>query len=186
MLRLNRGAPLITNCVTAPPPPPPPRPPCPHCYQSPLYPWALHLKTPTRHVVPFTGVRVGPSAWPPATRQRHLRLARATWALPCGLSATLHLEVVPHVSACSSRLATSAPTSKNPLFAIFNRKCFKNSFKNQIKIRKRFKLQKFISLNVELLFDPNFVHWITNSFLFNIMSLKIYFERKNSDELEFT
>ena len=66
---------------------------------------------PTCHGAPLTGVRVGPSAWPPATRQRHLRLAWATRALPRGLSAVSHLEVVPramsapaapghHVSTC--------------------------------------------------------------------------------------
>ena len=55
----------------------------------------------TRHVAPLTGIRVGPSAWPPATRQGHLCLVRATRALPRGLSDTSHLEAVPR--------ATSAP-----------------------------------------------------------------------------
>ena len=112
MLRLNRGAPLITNCVTAPPP---------HCYQSPLYPWALHLGTLTRHVVPLTGVCVGPFVWPPATRQCHLHLARAIRALPRGLSAALHLEVVPR--ATSAPAAPASPRQhlqvKTPFFAIF-------------------------------------------------------------------
>ena len=73
----------------------------------PLFPWALHL--PACHMAPHTGAHVDPSAWHPATQKRHLRLARATCALPRGLSATSHLEVVPratsafarHVSFCS-------------------------------------------------------------------------------------
>ena len=129
MLRLNRGAPLITNCVTAP-----------HFYQGPLYPWALHLRTLTCHVAPLTGVRVGPFAWPPATRQRHLRPARATRARPRGLSAASRLEVVPR--AMSAPAAPASPRQhlqvKTSLFAIFLIKILN---KNQ---KKRYKLQKFI------------------------------------------
>ena len=30
------------------------------------------------------------------------------------------------------------------------------------------KLQKFITLNIQLLFHPNFLHWMKNFFLFNM------------------
>ena len=126
MLRLNRGAPLITNCVTAP-----------HCYQGPLYPWALYLRTLKRHVAPLTSVRVGPSAWPPATCQRQLPLARATRALPRGLSASSNLEVVP--CATSAPAAPASPRQhlqvKTFLFAIFLIKIFNKNQKKGINFR---------------------------------------------------
>ena len=65
--RLNRGAQLLSNCVTAPPPP--------HCYQGPLYPWALHLPSLL-------------ATWPPSRK--------SAWARPRGL--------LPRVSpTCASR-----------------------------------------------------------------------------------
>ena len=104
---------------------------------------------------------------------------RATWLLsprqPClGPVAT------------SAPLATSAAGNFSPFFAIFTKKILKNSIKNQIKIGKNsIKIQKFLFLKIQLLFNPNFLHWITNSFLFNIMSFKIYFQEGNKDELKF-
>ena len=85
------------------------------------------------HVTPHTDVRVGPSAWPPATRQRHLRLARATRALPCGLSAASHPEAVPRATSAAARHVTSVQV-KTTFSRFLNRK---NQFKNQIKIKKR-------------------------------------------------
>ena len=85
-----------------------------------------------------------------------------------------------------SPLATSAAGNFSPFFAILTKKFLKKSIKNQIKIGKNsIKLQKFIFLKIQLLFNPNFLHWITNSFLFNIMSFKICFQEGNKDELKF-
>ena len=131
----------------------------------------------------LTGVCVGLSAWPPATRQCHWRLAWATQALPRGLSAASHLRGGParHINACNCRSPRQHLQVRTLFFCDF-----KDQFKNQIKMRKRHKLHKFITLNIQLLFNPNFLHWTTNFFLFNIMSFKIYFQRRNQDELEFT
>ena len=95
VMRLNRGAQLSTNCITTP-----------LSYQGPTIPmgppYANHPHATWR---PSQASAGGPSAWPPATRQRHLRLARATQALPRGLSAASHHRGGPasHVSACSCR-----------------------------------------------------------------------------------
>ena len=108
-------------------------------------------------------------------------------ALPRGLSAASHScsGLARHVLARrSSRSPCQHLQVINPLFRDFSKE--KNQIKNQIKIRKRHKLHKFINLNVELFFNPNFLHWITNSFIFNIMSFKIYFQRRNQNELELT
>ena len=96
----------------------------------------------------------------------------ATWP-QCRVTPT-RWSRAPRQHICSSRLPRQHLQVRNSLN------------KNQIKIRKRHKLQKFITLNIQLLFNPNFLHWITNFFLFNIMSFKIYFQRRNQDELEFT
>ena len=107
-------------------------------------------------------------------------------ALPRGLSAESHPCGGParHVSArWSSRSPCQHLQVRNSLFSRFSKE---NINKNQIKIRKRHKHQKFITLNIQLLFNSNFLHWIINFFLFNIMSFKIYFQRRNQDELEFT
>ena len=92
------------------------RPP-PLYNQGPTIPVGPPLIILTSHVAPLTGVRVGPSAWPPATRQRHLRLARATWALPRGLSVASHLEAFPRATSPASRHVTLHV--KTPFFAIF-------------------------------------------------------------------
>ena len=94
-------------------------------------------------------------------------------ALPRGLSATSHPRGGPtcHVSSSAGR-ARHVITCRQ-VYSLFRnfliKKILQNSFKTKIKIRKRHKIQKFITLNVELLFNPNFLHWITNSFIFNIM-----------------
>ena len=75
---LNRGAQLSINCVTAP-----------LYYQGPTIPVGRPYANPPH----ATWRPSRASAWPPATRQRHLRLAWATRALPHGLSAASHLEV---------------------------------------------------------------------------------------------
>ena len=117
---------------------------------------------------------------------RHLRLARAsygsaTW--PQCLIASTRWVRAPRQLAAWARAPRHHLQVVNSLFC----NCSKENInKNQIKIRKRHKLQKFITLNIQLLVNPNFLHWITNFFLFNIMSFKIYFERRNQDELEFT
>ena len=85
------------------------------------------------------------------------------------------------------RLATSAAGNFSPFFAFLTKKYFKKSIKKLNKNQKNsIKLQKFIFLKIQLLFNPNFLHWITNSFLFNIMSFKIYLERRNQNDLQFT
>ena len=126
--RINRGAPFLSIALSSP-----------HVTRAPLYPWALHL--PSCHVAPHTGVHVYPSAWPPATRQRHLRVARAT--------RVRHVASVPRRTSRRSRvphqlpLATSACRLVNPFFAILNRKI---QFKNQIKFRKGPKTSKIHNL----------------------------------------
>ena len=145
--------------------------------ESPRVPWAFQMLTPLCHVAPHTGV--GMDAWtrvssyhvsapyePPAPRVGH------PW--PCHVALAprrIHAVVPRATSAChiiTYRLVT--------LFWDFNKEItLKNAFKKKIKIRKMHKLQKFITLNVELLLNLSFLHWITNSFLFNIMSFKIYF-----------
>ena len=71
-----------------------------------------------------------------------------------------------------------------PFFCEF---LIRNSIYKSIKNPKKcIKLKKFIFLKIQLLLISNFLHWITNSFLFNIISFTIYFERRNQDELKFT
>ena len=83
-------------------------------------------------------------------------------------------------------LATSAAGNFSPFFAILTKKFLKKINKKSNKNRKNsIKLQKLIFLKIQLLFNPNFLHWITNSFLFNIMSFKICFQEGNKDELKF-
>ena len=86
--RLNRGgAQLSINCVTAPP-------------LLPVgFPYANH-HTPrgAPHGRPRGPVRVAS-----CHGQHHLRLARATRALPRGLSAALHLKVVPRATSAPAR-----------------------------------------------------------------------------------
>ena len=83
-------------------------------------------------------------------------------------------------------LATSAAGNFSPFFAILTKNFLKKLIKNQNKKSENsIKLQKFIFLKIKLLFNPNFLHWITNSFLFNIMSFKICFQEGNKDELKF-
>ena len=80
-----------------------------------------------------------------------------------------------HVSTCGKL---------TPFFCYFNSEI---NLKIHLKIRrnseKGLKLQKFIFLKIQLLLISNFLYWITNSFLFNIMSFKIYLERRNQDDL---
>ena len=112
MLRLNRGVDSPINFITIP-------------------------SITSLHVVPHTSIRVGPSAWPLATRQRHLRLVRATWALPRGLNAASHPEAVPCTTSAATRHITLQV--KTPFSRFLNRK---NQFKNQIKIRKRVEISE--------------------------------------------
>ena len=110
--------------------------------------------------------------------------ARATQDLPRGLSAASHLEAVLRATSpwpvrhVSRRHVT---LQVKPLFAIF---LIRNSiYKSNNNQKKCIKLQKFIFLKIQLLLSSNFLHWITNFFLFNIMSCKIYLERRNQDDL---
>ena len=120
-----------------------------------------------------------PATWP----QRHVVTARWTRA-PRGPAR--------HVSPAWARsprqpaLATSAAGNFSPFFAILTKKFLKKSIKIQIKIGKNsIKIQKFIFLKIQLLFNPNFLHWITNSFLFISCHLKYVFKKENKDELKF-
>ena len=127
--------------------------------------------------------RVGltrPATWP----QRHVVTARWTYE-PRQPSPGPARHVSP--SPGPGRHVSSA-VSLPPFFYLFFliEKILKNSIKNQIKIiENSIKIQKFIFLKIQLLFNPNFLHWITNSFLFNIMSFKICFQEGNKDELKF-
>ena len=174
---INKGA-VYAYCVTAP-----------NNLPGPTNPWALHMRPPYRHVAPTRAptwtvcvaschalaplaLRAGhtrPATWP----QRHVVTARWTRA-----------PRQPVAWARSPRQLRGKPT---PIFLPFLiKKILKNSIKNQIKIRENsIKIQKFIFLKIQLLFNPNFLHWITNSFLFNIMSFKICFQEGNNDELKF-
>ena len=87
----------------------------------------------------------GPSVWPPATRQRHLRPARATRAPATWPQRHIVTGVVDPRATSARRLgpaATSAPlaTSAAGKFSLFRdfhlKKRLKNSIKNQIKIGK--------------------------------------------------
>ena len=126
--------------------------------------------------------------WPrglPATWLRHYSPpARDTRALPRGLSAASHPKLVPRATSpwpvrhVSRRHVT---LQVKPLFAIF---LIRNSiYKSNKNHKKYIKLQKFIFLKIQLLLISNFLHWITNFLLFNIMSFKIYLERRNQDDL---
>ena len=99
---------------------------------------------------------------------------RATWARSLrqprlGPVATLALPgPARHVSS-----AVSLP----PFSRFLTKKILKISIKTSNKNRKNsIKIQKFIFLKIQLLFNPNFLHWVTNSFLFNIMTFKICFQ----------
>ena len=114
----------------------------------------------------------GTATWPQcrvATRvgpARHFTLARAPRQSPPGLGRHITCRYV------------------KPFFCEF---LIRNSIYKSIKNpKKSIKLKKFIFLKIQLLLISNFLHWITNSFLFNIISFKIYFERRNQDELKFT
>ena len=107
-----------------------------------------------------------PATWP----QCHVVTARWTRA-PRGPAR--------HVSPAWVRSPRQPAGNFSPFFAILTKKFLKKSEKNSIK------LQKFIFLKIQLLFNLNFLHWITNSILFNIMSFKICFQEGNKDELKF-
>ena len=132
-------------------------------------------------MAPHTGAHV--ASWPPCHLARLLR----------GPHASCHVALAPRRNGAVDPRATSAPRGPTrhvsrrsprqhqvispPFFAILTKKFLKKSIKNQIKIGKNsIKIQKFIFLKMQLLFNPNFLHWITNSFLFNIMSFKICFQ----------
>ena len=87
-LRLNRGAPLYFQLRYRPP-----------CYQGCTIPVGPPPANPLHAM--WRPSRA--STWPPTTRQRHLRLARATRALPRGLSAASHLEAVPRATSAPAR-----------------------------------------------------------------------------------
>ena len=118
--------------------------PPPPLTRAPLCMWALQLPAPISHVAPLTGVCVGLSAWPPATRQRHLRLVRAIRALPRGLSVASHLAVVPCATSAAARHVT-LQVSKIPFFPDFNKKN-KNQIKNP-EIPKMFRNSYFSKYN---------------------------------------
>ena len=90
--RLNRGAPFVDIAL-----------PSPTVTKAPLYPWALLVRTLLCHVASLLGVRVDLSAWPPTTRQRHLRLTRAdrgfaTWP-QCHVASTRWSRVLRQLAA---------------------------------------------------------------------------------------
>ena len=106
---LNRGAQL---CPWAP-----------SLTRVPLCPWALQLPAPPSATWHPSRASAW-IAWPPATCPRlvhHLRPARATRALPRGLSAASHLRGGParHVSACNSRSPCQHLQVRTPFFCDF-------------------------------------------------------------------
>ena len=129
------------------------------------------------HVAPHTGAHVDlrgcvATCQVPAPPVRHLATRGPPVALPRGLSAASHQRGGParHVSARQHSRSPHHHLQVNThFFQILNKKILN---KNP-EIHKNVK--KFIFLKIQLLFNPNFLHWITNSFLFNIMSFKIYF-----------
>ena len=61
-----------------------------------------------------------------------------------------------------------------PFFVIFFKEINSEIYlKNQNKIQKIYKIQKFIFSFLELLFYSSFLHWMTNFLIFNIMPPKI-------------
>ena len=88
--------------------------------------------------------------------------------------------------------ATSAPRRRSrgllwlchmaPFFALFLKRI--KYVKIKINSEKIYKIQKSISLKIELLLNSNFLHWLTNLFLFNIMLSKIKIQRRKWDGLK--
>ena len=79
-----------------------------------------------------------------------------------------------HVASAWVPCTTLAPWvlwRNEPPFCLFLKEL--KSIKIKIKSEKIYKIQKSISLKIELLFDSNFLHWLKNLFLFNIMPSKI-------------
>ena len=87
--RLNREAP---NAIIALP--------SPQCYQSPLYPWALHLRT-LCHVAPHTGANVD--------RPRGLLPRVSATCAPRGLPRLCHVASVPRRTPGRSRVPRQPP-----------------------------------------------------------------------------
>ena len=88
-LRLNRGAPLFRHSVTVP-----------QCYQGPLYPWALHLRT-LCHVAPHTGTHVD--------RPRGLLPRVSATCAPRGPPGLCHVASVPRGTPGRSRAPCQPP-----------------------------------------------------------------------------
>ena len=133
------------------------------------------------------------AAWPPCHLARPVRLLR-------GPPGRCHVASVPRRNpGWSVRHFTLARVPRQPppglgrhvtcryVKPVFCELLIRNSIYKSIKnLKKCIKLKKFIFLKIQLLLISNFLHWITNSFLFNIISFTIYFERRNQDELKFT
>ena len=84
--------------------------------------------------------------------RRHPR--GSTWARV----ASPHVRVTPHQ-------LHGGPAQLNHFSLFFNEINPKKYLKNQNKIQKNLKIQKFTTSLLELLFASNFLHWITNLFL---------------------
>ena len=142
--------------------------------REPTNPWALHIPTPLPHGAPHGRPRG--HVWPLATCLRYLRLAwamrgPATWP-QCHVVSALD----PHATSAPRATSTSMPRQLRGVCGI------KTPFLRKIKLKKSekgHKLQKFITLMIQLLFNPKFLHWISISFLFNIMPLKNIIKKKN-------
>ena len=133
-----------------------------------------HMPRGAPHGRPRGPVRVASchASAPPAPRAGQPWLCHVA-SVPCRIHA-----LVPRATSarCLGPLAMSSPAVSSPLFRGLNKENFiKKSIKNQLNSEKGQKFHKFITLNIQLLFNPNFLHWITNFFLFKIMSFKIYF-----------
>ena len=152
------------------------------------------------HVSSMSSTRGAPHGCPrgPAWSRGHLPRARAPpvrhlatrgppMALPRGLSASSHPRGGParHVSA---RQHSHSPRHhlqvSTHFFRILNKKVLN---KNQIKIQKFIKMfrnsyfSKYNSFLIQIFSIGSQI-----LFFFNIISFKIYFERRNQDELQFT
>ena len=145
---------------------------------------------------PLTNLPCGaPHGRPRGPRDRvascHVAAPLCASCAPCGLPGLCHVASMPRrtprrvpratLTAAWARSPRQHLQVRKPLFANF---LIRNSIYKSIKnLKKYIKLQKFIFLKTQLLLISNFLHWITNFFLFNIMSFKIYLERRNQDDL---
>ena len=113
----------------------------------------MGLSTPPLNLLPRPTIPVGPKTWPDLSSMPRSRPRLPAW-----------VRVMPH------QLRGGTAHIK-PFFAIFltlqiPEKIIKKS-------KKIINLKKFITSFLELFFASNFLHWITNFFIFNPMSPEI-------------